>query len=245
MLSYSTHNITLTAPTIQALKNMRNGSWCRVYRSPSMDINFERMYYHDFVMEFTFRGSNGIGSGGRAKIWMLRKNVDGTLSNYRDDLPLNHFSRMNREAKMRFLAIDNWDWSLEIHKIDITVYGGDPSNSDFSDDDGEPSNNNVFNDGDSDTYDMYSGDPNVSDPSIDSHMVKHLPISSLCLNAIGTDEDDTPQLEACVICTEKKPCVAIIPCGHRCYCDGCDTLVSESTCPFCGCEASDTIRIYD
>lgn len=51
---------------------------------------------------------------------------------------------------------------------------------------------------------------------------------------------------SCVVCLEHAPCVALLPCGHRCLCDSaaCKAAV-QSTCPICRSNVASMVQIYD
>lgn len=53
----------------------------------------------------------------------------------------------------------------------------------------------------------------------------------------------------CVICKDKAPVRAVVPCGHLCLCDDCALSISQSPshsrlCPLCRGPARRTLRIY-
>jgi len=53
----------------------------------------------------------------------------------------------------------------------------------------------------------------------------------------------------CVICQDKAPVRAVVPCGHLCLCDDCASSISQrpsndGVCPLCRGPATSTLRIY-
>lgn len=66
-------------------------------------------------------------------------------------------------------------------------------------------------------------------------------------------EDDKPikrqEKPLCVICHDKTPVWAVVPCGHLCLCDDCAPSILQGPsydrlCPLCRGTASSTLRIY-
>ena len=51
----------------------------------------------------------------------------------------------------------------------------------------------------------------------------------------------TPNL--CVICLEYISKYAIIPCGHFCFCEKCNSIVKKK-CPICNSNIQNSIKIY-
>ena len=47
----------------------------------------------------------------------------------------------------------------------------------------------------------------------------------------------------CVVCLDGEAVVAILPCGHRCVCEGCATL-QMTQCPMCRQPVQDMKRIF-
>jgi rubrerythrin len=56
------------------------------------------------------------------------------------------------------------------------------------------------------------------------------------------------ELGACVICTDSRAIMALVPCGHLCLCAECSDQflrsASQRTCPLCRVHATSTLRIY-
>ena len=76
---------------------------------------------------------------------------------------------------------------------------------------------------------------------------EHIGIISICVNPLGSDTalgSDSNQMEGCVICKENKECLAMIPCGHVCYCIRCATRVCDFNCPMCRKGITNIIRTY-
>lgn len=53
---------------------------------------------------------------------------------------------------------------------------------------------------------------------------------------------ETVDRESCVVCLDRVSTHAIIPCGHRCVCDGCKDLVTS--CPMCRGNKDSTLRVF-
>jgi serine/threonine protein kinase len=56
-------------------------------------------------------------------------------------------------------------------------------------------------------------------------------------------EVSTKSGSECVVCLEGEAVVAIMPCGHRCVCEGCATL-QMLQCPMCRQPVQDMKRIF-
>ena len=39
-------------------------------------------------------------------------------------------------------------------------------------------------------------------------------------------------------------CVALVPCGHVCYCESCAGAAAEETCPICREEIRETLKLF-
>ncbi|CAB9529410.1 expressed unknown protein [Seminavis robusta] len=68
----------------------------------------------------------------------------------------------------------------------------------------------------------------------------------------GDDDDLDKRDKKCVVCLEKEPVCAFIPCGHLCVCSGCvpcferaaEAKSGELTCPLCRKSAISVTRIF-
>jgi hypothetical protein len=49
----------------------------------------------------------------------------------------------------------------------------------------------------------------------------------------------------CLKAEEVGKLLALVPCGHRCVCADCSTLVVGHTCPVCRTEARQAILVFD
>ena len=49
---------------------------------------------------------------------------------------------------------------------------------------------------------------------------------------------------ACALCMGNPACVALVPCGHVCYCEGCAGAAAEETCPICREEIRETLKLF-
>ena len=56
-----------------------------------------------------------------------------------------------------------------------------------------------------------------------------------------SEETEAP---TCVICLEKPPIMACVPCGHKCLCEDCATEEIQ-TCPICRAPITDYLRIFE
>lgn len=56
-----------------------------------------------------------------------------------------------------------------------------------------------------------------------------------------SEETEAP---TCVICLEKPPIMACVPCGHKCLCEDCATEEIK-TCPICRAPITDYLRIFE
>jgi hypothetical protein len=57
------------------------------------------------------------------------------------------------------------------------------------------------------------------------------------------EEENAQTSNSCIICYNRPASVAIVPCGHLCFCGPCSDLV-YSKCPVCRRETETTITIY-
>ena len=48
----------------------------------------------------------------------------------------------------------------------------------------------------------------------------------------------------CLICLENEKAIALVPCGHVCFCITCGPLNTATTCPVCRREVDCTLRLY-
>ena len=49
----------------------------------------------------------------------------------------------------------------------------------------------------------------------------------------------------CVICLNAEPVMALFPCGHRCACEQCSSLLNGEPCPICRSVCTAVQRIFD
>ena len=54
---------------------------------------------------------------------------------------------------------------------------------------------------------------------------------------------------ACVICCDRESSHALVPCGHRCVCEGCSSTLlrleeSSRMCPICRTRCESALRVY-
>ena len=52
------------------------------------------------------------------------------------------------------------------------------------------------------------------------------------------------ELRECVVCLDGEPTFAVVPCGHRCLCEGC-RWAAASECPLCRGPSQGTMRIFE
>ena len=54
---------------------------------------------------------------------------------------------------------------------------------------------------------------------------------------VGKDEETDLETQSCIICMTNKKVVALVPCGHTCYCISCSKSSGgkrlSNTCPIC------------
>ena len=65
--------------------------------------------------------------------------------------------------------------------------------------------------------------------------------------ATGTKEEEkeeSAQLLECCVCLDGEPTYAVLPCGHRCLCEGCRGAAKHE-CPVCRTPAQGTVRIFE
>jgi len=53
---------------------------------------------------------------------------------------------------------------------------------------------------------------------------------------------EAPPKRECVVCYDKEPTMAMIPCGHVCACDDCAEFLRD--CPMCRAPVLEARRIY-
>jgi serine/threonine protein kinase len=58
-------------------------------------------------------------------------------------------------------------------------------------------------------------------------------------------EADEKECCICLKAEELGKLLALVPCGHRCVCADCSTLVVGHTCPVCRTETRQAIRVFD
>ena len=66
--------------------------------------------------------------------------------------------------------------------------------------------------------------------------------------AVGPLVETEAAEKECCICLKAEEVgklLALVPCGHRCVCADCSTLVVGHTCPVCRTEARQAIRVFD
>jgi hypothetical protein len=59
----------------------------------------------------------------------------------------------------------------------------------------------------------------------------------------GDGEDDC----ACVVCSDSKKIIALLPCGHKQLCGRCAflTVHERNCCPLCNAVIHDIVRVFD
>ena len=65
--------------------------------------------------------------------------------------------------------------------------------------------------------------------------------------ALLCDEQAATCQSECVICLDKPKSHVLIPCGHRCCCDGCSTMLmsQQLQCPVCRVMCENALRVWD
>lgn len=59
-----------------------------------------------------------------------------------------------------------------------------------------------------------------------------------------THDEDATFEKCCVICLDEFRTHVIVPCGHRCVCEACAQMVTD-TCPICRQQVTTVMRVYD
>ena len=49
----------------------------------------------------------------------------------------------------------------------------------------------------------------------------------------------------CVVCLERKPVMALVPCGHRVLCESCHVDLQTRQCPICMTPVESVLKIFD
>ena len=62
--------------------------------------------------------------------------------------------------------------------------------------------------------------------------------------ATGAEEEEEESLRECCVCLDGEPTYAVLPCGHRCLCEGCRGAAKHE-CPVCRTPAQGTVRIFE
>ena len=54
---------------------------------------------------------------------------------------------------------------------------------------------------------------------------------------------DIDESKLCVVCQNAPKVVALVPCGHVCMCEVCETQLAERCCPICNKSYSQTMKV--
>jgi serine/threonine protein kinase len=69
-----------------------------------------------------------------------------------------------------------------------------------------------------------------------------MPELQTALQEVFTEESLGAAKTECVVCLSAEPVMALMPCGHRCACAECASLLS--LCPICRCTVQEAKRIF-
>eukprot|EP00802_Teleaulax_amphioxeia_P022770 Tamp_23252.p1 GENE.Tamp_23252~~Tamp_23252.p1 ORF type:complete len:319 (+),score=22.45 Tamp_23252:88-1044(+) len=85
----------------------------------------------------------------------------------------------------------------------------------------------------------------ISNPPIENS-VSGLPVSTdtgIQPPSAPRRDDSIPE-DSCVICMSMKASNVVVPCGHRCVCDGCSRARNWQNCPICRQPVEQIIKVY-
>jgi len=72
--------------------------------------------------------------------------------------------------------------------------------------------------------------------------------SSLATPIITISEEEKEKLKVipweCVVCMDRFPFFACLPCGHLCLCEECRRQMTEQKCPICAQALKEVVRLY-
>ena len=76
------------------------------------------------------------------------------------------------------------------------------------------------------------------------------PITINVIKKTGEKDDEDDEKKKCIICYEREPVLAFIPCGHKCVCQICYNKAQNSNhkieiCSICRKKITNVVRIYD
>ena len=69
-----------------------------------------------------------------------------------------------------------------------------------------------------------------------------MPELQTALQEVFTEESLGAAKTECVVCLSAEPVMALMPCGHRCACAECASLLS--LCPICRCTVQEAKRMF-
>ena len=126
MASYSTGDIVLNAFAVSTLRDLGDHQRYQVYTDPYMNVDFWReppvcVETPDILrIGVEFNEDNDFGRNGIISIRILAKNSDGSKSYYR-------FKGFLTFPTVRYcyIMLLDWDWSREIHVINIKMSASD------------------------------------------------------------------------------------------------------------------------
>jgi hypothetical protein len=89
-------------------------------------------------------------------------------------------------------------------------------------------------------------DSNVVTPFDMSRVVKHAYPAALAAYKCAISES-VNAAPVCMICMENPKVIALLPCGHKAYCEEffLDPILSQGNCPYCRTAVTGTVRLYD
>ena len=84
-------------------------------------------------------------------------------------------------------------------------------------------------------------------PAVPNHGTTSDPARAGWLGTIGAfimRRQGSITQNACVICLTESAKMAIVPCGHKCLCEGCANTSSIQTCPMCRGQVLSFLRVF-
>ena len=98
-----------------------------------------------------------------------------------------------------------------------------------------------------------AGSPSREDADLLAKMLSLIPgrrptaddvLGSATLREAAAAAEEEEELRECVVCLDGEPTFAVVPCGHRCLCEGCRGAAARE-CPLCRGPSQGTMRIYE
>lgn len=74
---------------------------------------------------------------------------------------------------------------------------------------------------------------------------KNEAIKTMLSKAMNRNEPSTPSVDCCQICFASSNILALVPCGHVLYCQGCISRLPAKKCPSCRVPFTATLKIFN